>query len=75
MVKTLPFRVNVPGDRMLHLTLPPDVPAGPSEIVVVIAPVEASAAVESLAGRWQKYFPPDFDFDSALGEIRHEHHP
>ncbi len=28
--------------------------------------------MSNLAGRWQSYFPPDFDIDSALQEIRHE---
>ncbi|MBI1882502.1 MAG: hypothetical protein HYR94_30375 [Chloroflexi bacterium] len=38
MVKTLTFRLDMPDDRTLHLTLPLDVPDGPLEVVLVIAP-------------------------------------
>ena len=72
MVKTLTFRLDMPDDRILHLTLPPDVPDGPLDVVLVIAPAAPANAIPSLAGRWQTYFPPDFDIDSALREIRSE---
>jgi hypothetical protein len=72
MVKTLTFRLDTPDDRTLHLPLPPDVPDGPLEVVLVIAPVTPATATPSLAGRWQAYFPPDFDINSALREIRGE---
>ncbi len=72
MVKTLTLRMDTPGDRVLHLPLPPDVPDGPLDIVLVIAPATPTTVTPSLAGRWQAYFPPDFDVDKTLREIRHE---
>jgi hypothetical protein len=72
MVKTLTFRLDVPNNRTLHLILPPDVPVGFSEIVLVIAPAEAASPAAALAGRWQAYFPPQFDLEQTLHEIRHE---
>lgn len=72
MVKTLTLRMDTPGDRMLHLPLPSDVPDGPLDIVLGIAPATQTAATPRLAGRWQAYFPPDFDIDKALQEIRSE---
>lgn len=72
MVKTLTFHLDTPPDRTLHLTLPPDVPDGPLEVVLVIAPVAPTVATPSLAGRWQAYFPADFDVEGALREIRSE---
>lgn len=54
------------------ITLPLDVPEGPLEIVLVIAAADKPAASVDIAGRWQKYFPPGFDLDSALTEIRRE---
>jgi len=72
MVKTITLQVDVSGDRVLHIPLPPDVPDGPMEVVLVIAPSPPSPPASSLAGRWQPYFPIDFDVDEALEEIRHE---
>ncbi len=72
MVKTLTFHLDTPPDRTLHLTLPPDVPDGPLEVVLVIAPVAPTTTLPSLAGRWQAYFPADFELDRALQEIRGE---
>jgi len=72
MIRTVTFRLDTPGDRTLHFSLPPDVPDGPLEIVLVIAPVTPTATIPSLAGRWQTYFPTDFDVDSALRGIRQE---
>ncbi len=71
MVKTVTLRLDMPSDRTLHITLPPDVPNGPLEVVLVIAPTSLVDSVSNLAGRWQAYFPSDFDLDSALHEIRH----
>lgn len=42
MVKTITLQVNIPTDRMLQITLPPDVPDGLVEMVLVIAPVSLS---------------------------------
>ncbi len=39
MVKTITLQVNIPTDRMLQITLPPDVPDGLVEMVLVIAPI------------------------------------
>ncbi|MBL7064617.1 MAG: hypothetical protein ISS49_10510 [Anaerolineae bacterium] len=38
----------------------------------MIIPFQPAPHISSLAGRWQSYFPPDFDIDSTLQEIRHE---
>ncbi len=72
MVKTITFRLDTPVDRTLHIPLPPDVPDGPIEIVLVIAPIMPPLAIPTLAGRWQAYFPSDFDIDNALRQIRGE---
>jgi len=72
MVKTITLHLDTLGDRTLHISLPPDVPDGPLEIVLVIVPSPPAAPTPGLAGRWQAYFPPDFDVDGALYEIRHE---
>ena len=72
MMKTFTFRLDTPPDRTLHLPLPPDVPDGPLDVVLVVAPTAAGAPSSGLAGRWQAYFPTDFGFESALQEIRHD---
>ena len=38
MVTTLNITTNVPPNRELHIMLPDNVPTGPAEIVVVVAP-------------------------------------
>jgi len=38
MIKTLNFTTDVPPSREVNITLPDDVPAGPADIVVVVAP-------------------------------------
>jgi hypothetical protein len=72
MITTVTLCMEPSADRTLCIPLPPDVPQGPLEVVVVIAPFQPAPPVSNLAGRWQAYFPPDFDIDSALQEIRHE---
>jgi len=72
MVTTMTLRVEPSTDRTLYITLPPEVPQGPLEVVVVITPFQPGPPVSNIAGRWKDYFPPDFDIDSALQEIRHE---
>ena len=72
MVTTMTLRMELSADRMLRIPLPPDVPEGLLEVVVVIAPFQPVVPISNLAGRWQTYFPADFDIDSALQEIRHE---
>jgi len=42
------------------------------DIVLVIAASEPPTAAVDLADRWRAYFPPDFDIDEALAEMRHE---
>ena len=37
MVKTVHISADVPPGRELHIVLPPDVPVGPAEIVVVVS--------------------------------------
>ena len=37
MVKTVHMRADVPPGRELQIVLPPDVPVGPAEIVVVVS--------------------------------------
>lgn len=72
MVTTVTLRVEPSKDRVLRIPLPPETPQVPLEVVVVIAPSQPQVAAPDIAGRWQAYFPPDFDLDSALHEIRHE---
>jgi hypothetical protein len=38
MVKTINFTTDVPPNREVLITLPDDVPSGPADIVVVVAP-------------------------------------
>ena len=38
MVKTINFTTEVPPNREVLITLPNDVPSGPADIVVVVAP-------------------------------------
>ena len=72
MVTTVTLRVDPSSDRVLRVPLPPDVPPGPLEVVVVITPSWPKTTASDLTGRWQAHFPADFDIDSALQEIRHE---
>jgi hypothetical protein len=37
-MKTIACKVVIPSDRQLHLVVPEDVPPGPVEVVLVIAP-------------------------------------
>lgn len=37
MVKTFNITTDIPASRELRITLPPDVPMGPAEIVVVVS--------------------------------------
>ena len=71
MVKTMTLHLETPADRVLHIPLPPNAPEGPLEVVIII-PARPVAPTPELAGRWQAYFPADFDIDNALQEIRHE---
>ena len=43
MVRTINLKVDVPSDRKVLITLPDDVPTGPADIVVVVAPHKTSA--------------------------------
>ncbi|HXH12389.1 MAG TPA: hypothetical protein VNP04_21805 [Alphaproteobacteria bacterium] len=38
-MRTITSKVVIPEDRQLHIAVPEDVPPGPAEIVLVIAPV------------------------------------
>ena len=72
MVTTMTLHVEPSKDRVLRIPLPPDTPQVPLEVVVVIAPSQPDVTMPDVAGRWRAYFPPDFDLDGALYEIRHE---
>lgn len=72
MVTTMTLRTEPSSDRTLHIPLPSNMPPGPLEVVVVIAPFQPVAPAPDIVGRWQAYFPPDFDIDGALHEIRRE---
>ncbi len=72
MIKTMTMHVDPAPDRRLEITLPRDIPSGPLDIVLVIAASEPPTAAVDLADRWRAYFPPDFDIDEALAEMRHE---
>ena len=37
MIRTISITANVPSSHEVQITLPPDVPMGPAEIVVVVA--------------------------------------
>jgi hypothetical protein len=37
-MQTVTCKVVIPADRRLHITVPEDVPPGPAEVVLVIAP-------------------------------------
>jgi hypothetical protein len=39
-VKTINISADIPASRELRITLPDDVPAGPSEIVVIVSPAK-----------------------------------
>ena len=73
MVKTITLQLEVSDDRILHIPLPPDIPNGTMEVVLVIAPfTPPSPTTDHLVGRWQAHFPADFDVDVGLREIRHD---
>jgi hypothetical protein len=42
-MKTVACKVVIPTDRQLRITIPEDIPPGPAEIVLVIAPAAPSA--------------------------------
>ena len=44
MITTLNLTTEVPPNRELHITLPNDVPTGPADIVIVVAPQHPPAA-------------------------------
>ncbi|MFN3761929.1 MAG: hypothetical protein ACK4WK_01855 [Anaerolineae bacterium] len=56
----------------MHIPLPSEIPEGPLDIVVIISSSRPALPASGLAGRWQAYFPPEFDMDRVLDEIRHE---
>lgn len=76
MLKTMTLHLDATAERTLQITLPPDLPPGPLEVVLVIGPATLAATASdqptNLAGRWASYFPADFDLDGALKEIRSE---
>lgn len=76
MLKTMTFHLEEAAERTLQITLPPDLPPGPLEVVLVIGPGAPIAAgggkPTNLAGRWAGYFPADFDLKGAIKEIRLE---
>ena len=71
-MKTLIIEANVQDDGRLRLDVPVNLPPGKVEIVLVIQPIAAPGPpYPSLEGRWRDLFPPNFDLDKALQEIRH----
>lgn len=72
MIKTMTLHMDAAADRRLEVTLPRDLPAGPLDIVLVIAASEKPPATVNLAGRWQSFFPPNFNIEDALHDIRRE---
>jgi hypothetical protein len=44
MIRTISLNADIPGDRELRIALPPDVPAGPAEIVLVVSPSASTDA-------------------------------
>lgn len=72
MVTTLTLRTRPPADRILRIPLPAEAGEGPLDVVVVIVPASPSSPAVPLAGRWREWFPPDFDVEEALREIRRE---
>jgi hypothetical protein len=44
MVKTVSFNTEIPADRELRITLPPEVPAGSAAVVVTVSSPAPSTA-------------------------------
>jgi hypothetical protein len=44
MVRTVNLNADIPANRELHIFLPPDIPTGPAEIVLVVSSSAASTA-------------------------------
>ncbi len=40
-MKTITYKLVIPTDRRLYISLPEDVPPGPAEVVVIVAPETA----------------------------------
>jgi len=58
MVRTINLTTDIPSTRELRITLPPDVPTGPAELVVVVAPRAPVCTLGDLArseffGMWR----------------------
>ncbi len=71
-MKTVVVETEVQADGRLHLDVPTNLPPGKVEVVLVIQPLEPLAPpYPTLEGRWRNLFPPDFDLDAVLHEIRH----
>lgn len=72
-MKTLTLETEIAPDGSLHLDIPAGLPPGKAEVVIVVQPLpQIQPPYLSLAEVWQDFFPPDFDLDRALHDIRHE---
>ena len=40
MVSTIQLQLEIPANRVLNISLPPDIPKGLAELVLVISPVK-----------------------------------
>ncbi len=50
-MKTVVYKVVIPADRQLCLPVPEDIPPGPAEVVLIIAP-QAPGKKDMTAGDW-----------------------
>ncbi len=66
-------QAEVTQNGRLRLDVPTDLPPGKVTVALSIEPTakEEGPPYPSLEGRWQRWFPEDFDLDEALAEIRH----
>ena len=71
MLKTLTLEADVTPNGLLRLDVPLGLPPGKVEVVLVVNPLyrpdlPRQAAVSSLEGIWQGFFPPNFDLGMAI---------
>jgi len=48
MVSTIQLQLEIPANRVLNISLPPDIPKGLAELVLVISPVKTEKQAEGI---------------------------
>jgi hypothetical protein len=74
MVKTITLETNIPPDREIKITLPSDIPLGPADIVVVVAPhaaAEGHTLGDLLASEFVGMWQDRDDIDDSADFARH----